>query len=157
MMMKVSVGSEHLLVAAGAALAVLSGSGVAGAASVRHAQDARPVGAPLHASPVNHRAVRRQVVGRARAPQTCTTVPISQNVQLDLEEPNQTATAAMVISSPGQYSGFNVDGTGCDIAVYISQATQNVTLSDSAIHDGTRAGIVADTTNATTLFGKYRL
>jgi hypothetical protein len=83
----------------------------------------------------------------------CQTVAISAFVEGDLEEPTQTATAAYVIDSPGKYSGLNVDGTGCDIGIYIATGTKNVSISDSVVHDATRAGIVADTTCNTILFG----
>jgi hypothetical protein len=82
----------------------------------------------------------------------CQTVAISAFVEGDLEEPTQTATAAYVIDAPGKYQGLNVDGTGCDIGIYIATGTKNVTISDSVVHDATRAGIVADTTCNTSLF-----
>jgi hypothetical protein len=83
----------------------------------------------------------------------CQTVAISAFVEGDLEEPTQTATAAYVIDAPGKYQGLNVDGTGCDIGIYVAQGTKNVTISDSVVHDGTRAGIVADASCDTVLFG----
>ena len=103
-------------------------------------------------SPVSH-TFHRAVAARINTAGTCTTVPISANVQYDLSEPTPTATAAMVIAASGKYTKLQVDGTGCDIGIYIVQGTSNVTISDSAVHDSTRAGIVADTTSKTTLYG----
>jgi hypothetical protein len=63
------------------------------------------------------------------------------------------STAAYVIPGPGSYTQLNIDGTGCDIAVYVPTGMSNVTITDSAVHDGTRAGIAADASVSTRIDG----
>jgi hypothetical protein len=62
-----------------------------------------------------------------------------------LEEPGSTATAAYVIDTPnGVFKKLDYDGSECDIAVYVSPAASGITIADSTIHDGIRAGLVVD-------------
>ncbi|MBD5655196.1 MAG: right-handed parallel beta-helix repeat-containing protein [Candidatus Eremiobacteraeota bacterium] len=75
----------------------------------------------------------------------CTTVTPSADVISALEEPGTTATAAYVIDTPsGKYTKQDYDGSECDIAVYVAPSANGITITDSTIHDGIRAGLVID-------------
>jgi hypothetical protein len=89
--------------------------------------------------------VRSGRVKRAKANIACTTVSPSSDVLSGLEEPGSTATAAYVIDTPsGAYRKQNFDGSECDIAVYVTPSASGITIADSTIHDGIRAGLVVD-------------
>jgi hypothetical protein len=76
---------------------------------------------------------------------TCTTITPSADVLSALEEPGSTATAAYVIDTPnGSYTKQDYDGSECDIALYVTPNASGVTITDSTIHDGIRAGLVID-------------
>jgi len=150
---KIFLSPKPLLAVATISLTAFSCWGAAGAARVTQAASSRSVLASGHLSAAPLRATHRGAVATVAGAPGCTPVVISSAVQGDLSEPVAMATAAMVITQPGNYHGLNIDGTGCDIALYIAQGTKNVTVSDSVIHDGTRAGIVADTTSNTLICG----
>jgi hypothetical protein len=88
---------------------------------------------------------RRGHVARAKPNVACTTISPSSDVLTGLEEPGSTATAAYVIDTPsGSYKKLDFDGSECDIAVYVAPSASGITITDSTIHDGIRAGLVVD-------------
>jgi hypothetical protein len=125
-----------------------------GAIAVSSAASATPLAVKTIA-PIGVQARHRVMADRVRTASagTCTTVNISAALSADLEEPATTATVAYVIPGPGTYTQLNIDGTGCDIAVYVPQGTTGVSITDSVIHDGTRAGIAADASVGTRING----
>jgi hypothetical protein len=95
--------------------------------------------APLRHAGKIARAVRNGSI-------TCTTVSPSNDVLSALEEPGTTATAAIVINGNTSQTIIkqNIDGSECDIAVYVDPSATHVQIADTAVHDGIRAGIVVD-------------
>lgn len=122
------------------------GEGVARAANVYQA------GGSAHRAQVSVEGRRPSIIRRSINTAGCQPVTTSAAVQTDLSEVTPAATAAMVITASGTYQYLNVDATGCDIGIYVEPAAKNVVIEDVAVHDATRAGIVVDSAQCTTLF-----
>ncbi len=95
--------AKFLSAIAGLSLVAYASLSAADAGTVTRAPNLRPPGSTLHISPVHGAAPHRSVRRHAGSP-SCTTVPISPDVQSELEENTPTATAAYVISVAGTYS-----------------------------------------------------
>lgn len=104
----------------------------------------------------------RRLIGAPPA-NGCVLVTPTNQVDYVLEEPGAVneapgpgtvaVTAAMTITASGTYQKMNVDATGCDIGIYVPPNVKNVKIEDVTVHDATRAGIVVDGSQCTTLLG----